>query len=361
MRYLDEAAVEAACLGGGVYASGGGGWFDHGMQNGLLAVKIGRPRLCTLDEIPREGVIVTIGAIGAPAAADWEMLPKDYLRAFELIREEIDEPIVGLMNGQNGYSSTVNCWLPAALSDIPAIDVAGDVRAHPTIKLGAMGKASDAQFRTVQVVAGGNRAQGAYLELVVKGNLFKTSNILRRASVESGGFIAAARLPLPVAYVREHGAIGAVTMALDLGEAIRGARPSGAQAVIDAIVSKGQGRILGRGRVATTELQTSGGFDHARYTLESDGEPFTVHALNEIMAVDRGAERITTYPDVIALLSVDTGMPLPISHLKVGMDILVFQVPKSRIPLASSVKDPTAYPELEETMGIPLSSYALAD
>jgi hypothetical protein len=330
------------------------------MQNGLLAVKIGRPRLCTLDEIPQDGVIVTIAAIGAPAAADWEMQPRDYLRAFELIRGAIDEPIVGLMNGQNGYSSTVNCWLPAALHDIPAIDVAGDVRAHPTIKLGSMGKAADEQFRTVQVVAGGNRAQGAYLELVVKGNLFKTSNILRRASVESGGFIASARLPLPVADVRAHGAIGAVSLALELGEAIQAARGAGAQAVIDAIVSKGQGVVLGKGRVATTDLQTSGGFDHARYTLESDGEPFTVHALNEIMAVDRGSQRVATYPDVIALLSLDTGLPLPISHLKIGMEILVFQIPKARIPLGSSATDPLAYPELEETMGIPLSRYALA-
>ncbi|MBV8773177.1 MAG: DUF917 family protein [Deltaproteobacteria bacterium] len=360
MRQLDEAAVEAACLGGGVYASGGGGWFDHGMQNGLLAVRLGRPRLATIDEIPQEGVIVTIAAIGAPAAADWEMQPRDYLRAFELIRETIHEPIVGLMNGQNGYSSTVNCWLPAALYDIPAIDVAGDTRAHPTIKLGSMGLASDPLFRTVQTQAGGNRAQGSYLELVIKGNIFKTSNILRRASVESGGFIASARLPLPVAYVRKHGALGAVSLALSLGEAIRAARDRGADAMISAILRSAGGRILGNGVVRKPELRTEGGFDHARYTIVGDGDPFTVYTLNEIMAVDHGSERVATFPDVIALLSLDTGLPLPVSHLHDGTSVAVFQVPKAQIPLSSSVKDPQAYPELEQIIGIELSRYALA-
>jgi DUF917 family protein len=360
MRQLDEAAVEAACLGGGVYASGGGGWFDHGMQNGLLAVRLGRPRLATIDEIPQEGVIVTIAAIGAPAAADWEMQPRDYLRAFELIREAIDEPIVGLMNGQNGYSSTVNCWLPAALYDIPAIDVAGDTRAHPTIKLGAMGLAADPSFRTVQTQAGGNRAQGSYLELVVKGNVFKTANILRRASVESGGFIASARLPLPVAYVRKHGALGAVSLALSVGEAMRAARDRGADAMIAAILRSAGGRILGKGVVQKPELRTEGGFDHARYTITGDGDPFTVYTLNELMAVDHGTQRVATFPDVIALLSLDTGLPLPVSHLRDGANVALFQVPKSQIPLSSSVKDPQAYPELEEIMGIELSRYAFA-
>jgi uncharacterized protein len=63
---------------------------------------------------------------------------------------------------------------------------------------------------------------------------------------------------------------------------------------------------------------------------------------------------------VIALLSLDTGLPLPVSHLHDGTSVEVFQVPKAQIPLSSSVKDRQAYPELEQIIGIELSRYALA-
>ena len=82
--------------------------------------------------------------------------------------------------------------------------------------------------------------------------------------------------------------------------------------------------------------------------------------IGSAMAADHGRERVATFPDVIALLSLDTGLPLPVSHLRDGMNVAVFQVPKARIPLSSSVKDPQAYPELEQILGIELGRYALA-
>ena len=42
------------------------------------------------------------------------------------------------------------------------------------------------------------------------------------------------------------------------------------------------------------------------------------------------------------------------------MNVALFQVPRAQIPLSSSVKDPAAYPELEQIIGIELSRYALA-
>jgi uncharacterized protein len=141
---------------------------------------------------------------------------------------------------------------------------------------------------------------------------------------------------------------------------MRAAKDRGADAMISAILRSSGGRILGKGTVEKPELRTEGGFDHARFTITGDGDPFTIYTLNEIMAADHGSERVATFPDVIALLSLDTGLPLPVGHLRDGTSVAVFQVPKAQIPLSSSVKDPQAYPELEQIMGIELSRYALA-
>ena len=46
-------AVQAAVTGGSVLAAGGGGWVDHGYWMGDLAVRLGTPRLVSIDEVTR--------------------------------------------------------------------------------------------------------------------------------------------------------------------------------------------------------------------------------------------------------------------------------------------------------------------
>ena len=87
-----------------------------------------------------------------------------------------------------------------------------------------MGLSGRLDFETIQVVVGGRRDTGSYLELVVKGTPAKTSTILRTAADMSGGFIAAAN-PLPGRYIKKHAAIGGVSMAIELGKAILVAEP----------------------------------------------------------------------------------------------------------------------------------------
>ncbi len=174
MRLLTHDDVRAACIGGGVLAAGGGGWLDHGLRNGATAVNLGRPTLATIDEIPADGIVVTVTAIGAPAAPDWQMYPRDYIRALELLIAALGKPIAGVMTAQNGYSTSINGWLQSAMLGIPVIDAAGDVRAHPTGDMGSMGLHRLAGYETIQVVAGGNRAQGAYLEVAARGDVIRT-------------------------------------------------------------------------------------------------------------------------------------------------------------------------------------------
>ena len=197
MRELDLHAVHAAVAGGSVLAAGGGGWVDHGMLVGTTAVQYGTPRLASLDELDPDAMLATVSAIGAPAAVGWEMRPGDYVRALELLMEAVDEPIVGTVTAQNGSSTTCNGWVASAVLGTLVVDAAGDGRAHPTGKMGSFGLAADDDYETVQAVAGGNRAENRYLEVVTRGTVRHTANVLRTASDESGGFISCARNPLP--------------------------------------------------------------------------------------------------------------------------------------------------------------------
>ena len=176
MRDLDLHAVHAAVAGGSVLAAGGGGWVEHGLLVGTTAVQSGTPRLATLDEVDPAALLATVSAIGAPAAREWEMQPQDYVRALQLLMDAVDAPIVGTVTAQNGSSTTCNGWLASAMLGTLVIDAAGDGRAHPTGKMGSFGLAADPDYQTVQAVAGGNRAQHRYLELVTRGTVRRTAN-----------------------------------------------------------------------------------------------------------------------------------------------------------------------------------------
>ena len=356
MRELDLSAVHAAVAGGSVLAAGGGGWVDHGMLVGTTAVQYGSPRLVTLEELEPDAMIATVSAIGAPAAVGWEMRPGDYVRALELLMEVVDEPIVGTVTAQNGSSTTCNGWVASAVLGTVVVDAAGDGRAHPTGKMGSFGLAADDDYETVQAVAGGNRAENRYLEVVTRGTVRRTANVLRTASDMSGGFISCARNPLPASFVAEHAAVGAISFALSLGESILAAEPDGPEATIQATADHLGGRILGRGPVRTKTLRTENAFDIGTVAV---GE-LELGFVNEYLTAESGGERLATFPDVLATLSPQTGRIISIANLREGDEVCVLHVPKANVPLGDGVREPSVYPEVEAMLGKPLAEYALA-
>ncbi|HET8977681.1 MAG TPA: DUF917 family protein [Solirubrobacteraceae bacterium] len=356
MRDLDLHAVHAAVAGGSVLAAGGGGWVDHGLLVGTTAVQYGTPRLVALDELDPDAMLATVSAIGAPAAVGWEMRPGDYVRALELLMEVVPEPIVGTVTAQNGSSTTCNGWVASAVLGTVVVDAAGDGRAHPTGKMGSFGLAADDDYETVQAVAGGNRAQSRYLEVVTRGTVRHTANVLRTAAEQSGGFIAAARNPLPASFVAGHAAVGAISFALDLGEAILAAEPHGPERMIDVTAEHLGGRMIARGPVRSRLLRTENAFDVGSVVVQDVELGF----VNEYLTAESAGERLATFPDVLATLSVHTGRIISIADLREGDEVAVLHVPKANVPLGDGVREPSVYPEVEAMLGKPLAEYALA-
>lgn len=351
IRELTYSDALDAIWGGSVLACGGGGWVSHGELMAEMATRLGTPVLCSVDEIPDEALVATVTAIGAPGAPDWEIQPRDYVNALKLLMDHVPGPIVAVLTAQNGASTTLNGWIQSSMLGVKVLDAAGDVRAHPTGKLGGMGLTDRPGYQTVQAVAGGNRKLHGELRLVAQGSIVTTSDVLRDVSVRAGGFIAAARNPVEAAWVKQHAAIGAVTLALDLGKAMRGAESSGAQAIIDVTCKQTGGTILAAGPARVKNpMRTEGGFDHGIFEVGG----LTLRYLNEYMTVDRGSERLATYPDVITTLSTKTGRPATISEIREGDPLAVFHIDRSRIPLSSSVQDRIALEEVERIMGVDL-------
>jgi DUF917 family protein len=360
-RILGLQDVEAAIRGGSVFAAGGGGWADHGRMLGTAAVSIGQPELVSMNEVPDDAYIATAAAIGAPAGTtEWQMLGVDYVKAVEMLQDALGAPIYGLMIGQNGMSSTMNAWLPSALLGTKVVDAVGDLRAHPTGDMGSIGMAGSPEA-TIQVAVGGHRKSNSYIEMVVRGATAKISPILRKAADMSGGFIASCRNPVRASYVKKNAALGGISRALELGNAILGAEANGGEAVIDAICKTTSGTILGKGKVIRKAVTyTEAAFDIGTITIDCGQRNLVLHVMNEYMAIeDSDGQRLATFPDVITTLGSD-GRPVSVGHIREGVELSVFHIAKKHLPLSSSVKDPAVYPVCEAALGIPIAKYALA-
>jgi uncharacterized protein len=362
MRELTADDARNAVLGGGVLACGGGGWLHHGELMGAAATTLSSPVLADVDELPGDTWVATVSAIGAPAAPTWEIRPVDYVHALQRLIEEAGVPVTAVMTAQNGYSTSVNGWIQSSVLGVTVLDAAGDVRAHPTGKLGALGLTTRPGYVATQVVSGGNRELAGHLEVVVRGTSATADDVLRDVSVRAGGFIASARNPVELSWVREHAALGAITVALDLGAAMAAAQQKDGtgEAVVDAVLESLEGRVLARGPLEhAVPLVTRGGWDHGTLRVGRGNEAVEVPYLNEFMAASAAGERLATYPDTIAILDADTGLPLAVkdSHAATGRDVVVIAVDAALLPLSSSAVDPVGLAEVEQIMRLELVAH----
>ena len=195
-------------------------------------------------------MIATVSAIGAPAAIGWEMRPGDYVRALRAAdgggrradrrhRHRPERLLDDLQRlGRVGRARHASWSTPPATA----------ARTRPA-RWARSGSRPTTTTRPSRPSPGGNRAENRYLEVVTRGTVRRTANVLRTASDMSGGFISCARNPLPASFVAEHAAVGAISFALSLGESILAAETDGPEAMIDATAEHLGGRILERGPV----------------------------------------------------------------------------------------------------------------
>lgn len=118
---IDEDIVRYATLGGALLGGGGGGSMEEGRRLGELALKQGNPFIVSVDHMPGDASIVTVSAVGAPAAGDIHVTPMDYVKAVEvLIHNGVS--VDGLITCENGGLATLNGWYQSAVLGIPVID-----------------------------------------------------------------------------------------------------------------------------------------------------------------------------------------------------------------------------------------------
>ncbi|MDP9603896.1 DUF917 family protein [Variovorax sp. NFACC27] len=341
-RNLTSDDVRAAIWGGAILGGGGGGLIESGERAAKLALQVGTPQLWSIDEFDDSALTATMALVGAPAAPDPHVQPAHLLRTLELLRRELPagQKLVGLHANENGAETTVNGWFHAAMSGLPVIDLACNGRAHPSSVMGALGLHTEPDYLSVQAYAGGEPHR--YVEGVVSGRLEQTSAVVRRASVEAGGLVAVARNPVSVGYARRHGAPGAISHAIALGQTYL-------DGGVDAVARSLEGRIVAEGEVRTYRCEQQEGLDVGIVELD-DAARTTLRFINEYMLLEQEGKRIARFPDLVMTFS-DDGRPVVSAHVRQGARLRVLVAPRARLLLSRTMFMPELYRPLEKSLG----------
>ena len=121
-----------------------------------------------------------------------------------------------------------------------------------------------------------------------------------------------------------------------------------------------EGRVLARGPLGhAVPLVTRGGWDHGTLRIGRGTDAVEVPYLNEFMAASAAGERLATYPDTIAILDAETGLPLAVKDCAGcdGREVVAVAVDAALLPLSSSAVDPVGLAEVEQIMDLELVAH----
>jgi len=346
----DLATLEALVEGGAVLGGGGGGSMQEGFRLARLAAELGTPKVVPLTAVDPECWVVTVSAVGAPAAADIFVKPMDYVRAVEKISHRLNGAVGGLIQNEMGGLASANGLIQSALLGIPIVDAPCNGRAHPIAMMGSLGLHKIPDYWSIQAGCGGNADRGQRIELLLEGNIYRCSVLVREGAVQAGGMLAVARNPIRAKELKEKAAIGGVTKTINLGKKIIEARRAGSS--IEEIVAQSLGGdIIAQERVTRVELTTKGGFDVGKVILNGGYE---LAFWNEYMVLESWGNRLYTFPDLITTLDAESHQSISTAQITEGKQVFVIAVPKERLILGEGMRDRNLYHQVEQAIGKPI-------
>ncbi|MEL7650155.1 MAG: DUF917 family protein [Sedimentibacter sp.] len=342
---------------GGLFLGGGGG---GSLQEGIDALEEALKHsesICfaPLSQFEDDDAVITASMVGAPSSREKHVVAEHWKKALKLFEAKSDKKIKGIITNENGGTSTTNGWILSSLTNIPMIDAPCNGRAHPTGTMGSMGLTEIEGFVTVQAAAGGRGSRN--IELIAEGSISSTSRLVRQAAVEAGGLACVLRNPVQKSYVQQHGAVGAIGQAVEIGEIIV-ENKGDVEVILNKLSNLVNAEVLCRGTVIRCTLTSTGGFDVGSLLIEEGGTTYETTFWNEYMTVDAGGVRLATFPDLIATLDAKTGVPVTSAEIGEDMDVVLVKVPRSNIKLGGGMFQKSLFEEAEKVTGKELIKYS---
>ncbi|MFF4776067.1 DUF917 domain-containing protein [Microtetraspora fusca] len=326
MREIGIEQLDDIARGAGILGTGGGGDPYIGKLLAREAIRRHGPvTVADIDEVPADATVVPVSAMGAPTVL-LEKLPSgaEELTALRALEAVLGRPATHIVPIEIGGVNSMIPIAAAAESGLPLVD--GD----------AMGRAFPEAQMVLPTLIGVSTTpmaladdKGNTLVVDAVSNLW-SERIARSACVEMGCQVSCADTVLRGDQLRDGLVPATLTLAEDLGRAVRLARHEHADPVAAARDLLGGTRLL-TGKVIDVERRTSGGFARGQASLEGlgadAGRTLRLNFQNEHLLATRDGEVVATTPDLICVLDTETGEPVTTENMRYGLRVTVIAAP----------------------------------
>jgi uncharacterized protein len=330
---LDASNLAALARGCAVLGGGGGGSPELGLIMALRALdEHGPVELVQLEELDDDELVMPCGMLGAPTLATERIFSGDEGSLLRNVVEELHGiRVEALMCFQIGG---LNGLLPvtwAARAGVRLVDADGMGRTFARLDRQAM-RLAGVPASPVFVTDG--RGNVAVLRGADDG---WARRLARGAASTLGGVAAVALYCMPGQVAREAAIPRSVSRAVALGGALarRGfhTRLHGVCESLDAVP-------LLRGRVSDVGRRVEDGIARGAVTVRGTGRDSTRELRLELqgevlVALEDGAVRAAV-PDLICVLTTDTGEPLGTELLRFGQEVVVVAAPAASVWLTEA-------------------------
>jgi DUF917 family protein len=284
----------------------------------------GPVELVDAGDLPERAQVMTCALIGAPSVVGERPLGgDDGLVLREAVQDARGDQVAAVMcleaAGANGLLPVA--W--AARMGLPLVDADGAGRAFPRLRQHSLHLAGVPACPVVLT-------DGAGTTVVVREMDEEASDrLVQRTAAALGGMCAASLYCLSAGDVPRATVAGSVTRALALGAAAA-AQPSGVADALGVTVLLA-GEVVAVPRPAGQEGRAADGVPSSSVTVRGlgaqRGRQMRVEMQDHfLVALEDGVVRAAV-PDVIALLSTETGLPIATEEVHVGERVAIVAIP----------------------------------
>jgi DUF917 family protein len=263
--------------------------------------------------------------MGAPTVMV-EKLPSgdEIIRAFKMLEEYIGRHITHTVSIEAGGLNSTTPFSVAAQMKIPMVDADGMGRAFPEIQMVMPTLFGISATPMALADEKGNTA------LITTIDNRWTERFARSITVDMGATAMIALYTMSGKQLKQAMVAGTIGLAQELGKLIREARKAHLDP-INAVRERLHGYRVFEGKIADVQRRTEAGFAQGEARIDGldseSGESVVLRFQNEHLVAMRNGEVVVSVPDLIMVLSSDTGLPITTEELRYGFRVTVTAAP----------------------------------
>lgn len=332
-------------IGAGILGTGGGGNpYLGSLHLAAIIREHGAQPLIDPLQLDDTAHICVAGFIGAPTVSI-EKLPQgeEMLRALRLLEAHVGKKFEAIAIAEIGGANSMQPLIAGLLAGIPTIDTDSMGRAFPELQMSSFLFGSTATVAPFAMVDAANNAV-----VVPRTRDDKWSeDIARDIVIRMGARAGLVSTIMTGKQVKETGIHYTMSLARHLGQAVINAQQQKVD-VPEVVADTLDGRVIFRGKITDVERVTVKGFARGNVKMVSfDGQDhLQIDFQNEFLIAYLNDEPIVTVPDLVCIVTDDTGEPVSTELLRYGTRVAVVAVPappQLKTEIALEVVGPKAF------------------